>query len=276
MLASFAAALVFSVFLSRTVHAESLQLQPTAIELGFHSMYNLDFDKAHQRFAAYQQAHPEDAMGSVSQAAAYLFGEFARLGVLEAELFVDDQSFDARKKLSPDPQIKQKFQSALDQASTLAANALKKNPGDTNAQFANVLALGLRSDYAALIEKRDFAAINYTKQSRQLAEQLLKEKPDEYDAYLAVGVENYLTGIKPAPVRWLLQMGGVETDKQQGILKLKETALHGDLLAPFAKLLLAVAALRDKDTQQACGLLRDLSGEYPRNPLYARELHRCH
>ncbi len=100
----------------------------------------------------------------------------------------------------------------------------------------------------------------------RLAEQLLKEKPDEYDAYLAVGVENYLTGIKPAPVRWLLQMGGVETDKQQGILKLKETALHGDLLAPFAKLLLAVAALRDKDTEQACGLLRGLVGAISQEP----------
>ena len=40
--------------------------------------------------------------------------------------------------------------------------------------------------------------------------------------------------------------------------------------------LLAVAALRDNDTEQACGLLRGLSGQYPRNPLYVRELHRCH
>jgi hypothetical protein len=28
---------------------------------------------------------------------------------------------------------------------------------------------------------------------------LLKQKPDDYDAYLAVGVENYLSGIKPGP-----------------------------------------------------------------------------
>ena len=106
-------------------------------------------------------------------------------------------------------------------------------------------------------------------------EQLLKQKPDDYDAYLAVGVENYLAGIKPAPVRWLLQMGGVQTDKQQGIVELRMAAQHGDLLAPFAKLLLAVAALRDKDTGTACGLLTELSGRYPKNPLYTRELYRC-
>ena len=100
-----------------------------------------------------------------------------------------------------------------------------------------MLSLGLRSDYAALIEKRDLAALSYTKQGRQDADLLLKEKPDAYDAYIALGVENYLTGIKPAPVRWILQMGGMNTDKALGIAELQKTADHGVLLAPFAKLL---------------------------------------
>jgi hypothetical protein len=167
--------------------------------------------------------------------------------------------------------VKKLFDQALNQADALAAKAIAANPADTNAQFAKVLSLGLRSDYAALIEKRDLAAIRYTKQGRTLAEQLLKQKPDAYDAYLAVGVENYLSGIKPAPVRWLLQMGGVQTDKQAGLHDLELTAQHGDLLAPFAKLLLAVAALRDKNTEKACSLLGELATRYPQNSLYRKE-----
>jgi hypothetical protein len=246
------------------------------IEQGFDSMYNLDFSAAHHDFDQWVAAHPDDPMGPVCHAAAFLFTEFARLGVLESQFFTDDSHFDDRRKLSPDAQTRQAFEAALNKADDLAASALQRNSQDTNAQFARVLSLGLRSDYAALIEKRTVAAIRLTKQGRELAEALLKQKPDAYDAYLAVGVENYLTGIKPAPIRWLLSAGGVQTDKQQGVHDLELTAAHGDLLAPFARLLLAVAALRDKDNAKACSLLSGLSERYPRNPLYRNELTQNH
>jgi hypothetical protein len=259
------------------VFSETLAPQRTYIQQGFDRMYNLDFTGAHHNFDAWMKLHPDDPMGPVSHAADYLFAEFERLGILETELFIDDNTFEDRKKPVPDPNVKKLFDQALNQADALADKALAAHPDDTNAQFVKVLSLGLRSDYAALIEKRDLAAIRYTKQGRTLAEQLLKQKPDAYDAYLAVGVENYLSGIKPAPVRWLLQMGGVQTDKQAGLRDLELTAQHGDLLAPFAKLLLAVAALRDKDTGKACGLLGELATRYPQNGLYKKEeLKRCH
>ena len=238
-------------------------------------MYNLDFQRAHQQFSDWEQAHPEDPLGPVSQAAGLLFAEFARLGVLESQLFTNDDKFDARTKLEPDPAVRQQFNAALDRGDQLADAALKTQPNDTNALFAKVLATGLRSDYASLIEKRDLAALSYIKQGRILAQQLLQEKPDAYDALLAIGVENYLTGIKPAPVRWALRLGGIQTDKAQGIRELQQTAAHGDLLRPFAKLLLAVAALRDKNDAQGCSLLHELAVTYPQNSLYRTNAPQC-
>jgi hypothetical protein len=70
--------------------------------------------------------------------------------------------------------------------------------------------------------------------------------------------------------------GGVETDKTRGIHDLELTAAQGDLLAPFARLLLAVAALRDKEPAQASSLLSELSSDYPKNPLYRREINQNH
>ena len=84
-----------------------------------------------------------------------------------------------------------------------------------------------------------------------------------------------MTGIKPAPVRWMLSLGGIDPDKEQGIRELQQTAAHGDLLKPFAKLLLAVAALRDKNNAQGCGLLHELAVAYPRNPLYRNNAPEC-
>ena len=78
---------------------------------------------------------------------------------------------------------------------------------------------------------------------------------------MAVGVENYLTGIKPAPVRWMLSLGGIDPNKEQGIRELEQTAAHGDLLKPFAKLLLAVAALRDKNNSK--GVICCINSQLP-------------
>src|SRR6267143_229760 len=50
------------------------------LDSGFHSMYDLDFADAQQRFTAYQHDNPNDPMGSVAEAAGLLFSEFDRLG----------------------------------------------------------------------------------------------------------------------------------------------------------------------------------------------------
>ena len=264
--------------LSRTDALRNERLCPSrhANRARFQRHVHLDFSAAHHQFDVWEAAHPDDPMGPVCHAAALLFMEFDRLGVLESQLFTDNDRFDDRRKLSPNPQSKRQFMAALDMADALADKALRRNSQDANAEFTKILSFGLRSDYAALVEKRDLAAFRYTRQGRQFAEVLLKQKPDDYDAYLAVGVENYLSGIKPAPIRWLLSAGGVETDKAQGIHDLELAAAHGDLLAPFAQLLLAVSALRDKDQPQACSLLTGLSQRYPRNGLYRHELTQNH
>ena len=237
-------------------------------------MYNLDFSDARRQFDLWETAHPEDPMGPVCQATALLFSEFARLGILESQLFTDDERFDERRKLNPDPQVKQHFDSELEKADALADEALRHSSQDSNAEFAKLLSFGLRSDYAALIEKRDLQSLSIMKTGRTLALDLLAKDQSYYDAYLAVGVENYMLGIKPAPVRWVLSWTGARTDKSEGLRELKLTAENGHYLQPFARLLLAVAALRDKDRNKARELLSGLVREFPKNGLYQRELAR--
>jgi hypothetical protein len=244
------------------------------LERGYQNMYNLDFTAAHDAFHGYQLAYPEDPMGYVSNAAAYLFAEFDRLHVLQADLFTDDQKFEQRGKLAPDLAVKTQFESELQRGSSAASKILAQHPDDANALFAQVMADGLQGDYTALIEKRNVASLSYMKSSRLLAEKLLVIDPTCYDAYLAVGVENYILGLNAAPVRWLLHMTGSQTDKEEGLRRLRLTADKGHYLAPFARLLLAVAALRDKDRPTARVLLAGLAKEFPGNQLYVAELAR--
>jgi hypothetical protein len=247
---------------------------PPTLETGYHQMYNLQFDGAHKTFHQWERLHPDDPLAPSSDAAAYLFAEFDRLGVLQSELFTDDEKFKKSSKLTPDPAAKREFENALAKSDQLADTILARSPQDSNALFAKTLNLGLRSDYTGLIEKRYFASLSYMKSAGILGDKLLAIDPSCYDAYLATGVENYMLGLNAAPVRWLLKLYGAQADKDAGLRKLTLTAEKGHYLRPFARLLLAVAALRDKDRTQARALLGGLARDYPRNELYARELSR--
>ena len=193
------------------------------LDRGFSQMYNLQFAEAHQTFREWERLHPQDPLGPASDAAAFLFSEFDRLHILQSEFFTHDQHFVTDHKLTPDPALKRSFLAAIQSSRALAARA----PEDNNALFAAILCNGLESDYAALIEKRYRASLQQMKAGRAMAERLLAKDPAFYDAWLAVGVENYMLSIKPAPIRWLLRLGGGQTDRALGIEKLRLTAAKG-------------------------------------------------
>jgi hypothetical protein len=242
------------------------------IEDGYRAMYNLQFDDAHRIFDAWQQAHPDDPFAAVSDAAAYLFSEFDRLHILEMEFFLDDRGFDTR--LKGDPAQKAKFEQALTKGERLADAALARSPADKHALFAKAMAHGLRSDYLGLVEDRYMASLKSMKAGRIYAERLIALDPLYGDAYLAIGIENYVLSQKPMPVRWLLRAYGSETDAARGIENVRLCIEHGLYMKPFARLMLAVAAVRDKNFDHARELLYALAKEFPRNPLYSEQADR--
>ncbi len=243
------------------------------LDQGYHDMYNLEFAKAHETFAEYEGLNPSDPMGPVSDGAADLFAELNRLHVLESEFFTDDAGFVGREhRLAADPAAKRTFEQALQRSHALAPSVLARSPQDEDASLAVVLEHGLRADYLSLIEKDNWSALSEAKQARKAAQRLLEHHPTCYDAYLAIGVENYLLSLKSLPVRWLLRMGGAQADRQTGIDRLRITAEKGRYLLPFARLVLALAAIRDKDVATARRMLSWLASEFPNNSLYREEL----
>jgi hypothetical protein len=243
------------------------QALPATIEAGYRQMYSLQFGQAHQTFLGWQGIHPDDPLAAASDAAQYLFAEFDRMHILQSEFFTHDQHFVTDHKLTPDPVLKKRFDEALAASRGLAS----RKPGESTSEFAGVLCDGLESDYMALIEKRYAASFARMKLSRTRAEKLLAAHPTYYDAWVAVGLENYMLSVRPAPMRLLLRLGGGETNKALGLEKLRLAADKGHYLAPFARLLLAVAALRDHHEDQARSLLDGLCRDFPQNPLYTLE-----
>ncbi len=257
-------------------HAEDIPRASaiSPLEHGFTGLYNLDFASAQKDFEDWENEHPDDPVGPVSEAAGLLFSEFHRLGVLESQFYEDDDRFVERSKLTADPAIKERFQATIGRAENLARARLAKDARDRDGLFALTLSAGLQADYAALIEKRNLASLRFTKEASATAQQLLAVCHDCYDALLATGFSKYIIGSMSAPVRWILRMGGLPADKQGGIADLEATAERGHYLAPFARILLAIACVREKNKDRAIQLLQGLQGEFPGNPLFSREIAR--
>jgi hypothetical protein len=254
--------------------AADLVVTPASLEKGFGLLYNLDFDQAHQVFLTWEELHPQDPLGPTAEAAGLLFSEFHRLGVLESQFYTNDKSFQDRNKIDPDPAVRDRFNAALGRAQTLSTNHLVASPSDRDALFAMTLSSGLQADYAALIEKRNLPSLRYTRDANDWAAKLLAVDPECYDAHVATGFSKYIIGSMAAPVRWIMRVGGVSGDKKEGIAELQLTADHGHYLGPFARILLAIAYVRDKDTARARGVLAALRDEFPKNPLFAQEIAR--
>ena len=254
--------------------ANAVSPRPASLDAGFRMLYDLDFLCAQEEFRTWQNVHPEDPLGPAGEASAYLFGEFNRLGVLEIQLLINDSSYGSKKALSADPAVRAKFDAALQKAETIAQARLANNRDDRDALFAMALTSGLRADYQALVEKRNMASLRNANRARTWGQKLLAADQNYYDGYLASGSSKYIVGNLAAPIRWVLRVQGISGDKEDGLQELKLTAEHGRYLAPLARILLAIAYLRDNDVQQAQPLLSILEREFPHNPLFPKAIAR--
>lgn len=244
----------------------------TSLEAGYGMMYSFDFAAAGHQFRAWATEHPDNPLGPASQAANVLVSELSRLGILEAQFFVNDSSFTRTRRLAPDQAAHARFEATLDEAARLAGERLQADANDRDALFAMALVSGLRADYAGLIEQRSMAALSHTREGARWADRLLAVAPDYADARVATGISEYIVGSLFAPLRWVLRLGGYSGNKSDGLEQVRIAAERGRLLAPLARILLSIAYQREGDRAKARAIVAGLCRDFPANPLFAREL----
>lgn len=245
------------------------------LETGFRFLYEQRFPDARQTFLNWEEHHPEDPFGHAAVAASYLFEEFYRQGVLTSGFFLDDRKFLHGINGKPDPARLKGFYAALDRTRLAAHARMTTNPNDPEALFSLTLASGMQADALSILEHKQFESLKYIKEAESTAEKLLARHPDAVDAWLALGVAHYLIGCLPGPKRFVLRVDGIHGDRKLGLEELSRTASGGRYLRPFAKILLALAARREKRDELARELLHELNEEFPSSPLFAVEYARA-
>jgi hypothetical protein len=238
---------------------------------GFNLLYQQKFTEARETFNDWQSRNPEEPFGEIALAASYLFEELYRQGVLTTDFFLNEKRFLHGIEGKPDPARMNSFREGLTRARTLAKQRLKTNPKDPEALFALTLAAGMESDAEAILEKRQLDGLKRMKEANEYAKKLLAQHPDAADAYVAPGIANYIIGSLNPGYRFALWFGGIHGDKKLGMAEVAKTVENGRYLRPFAKIMLALAARREKQNALAQKLLRELSEEFPSNDTFAAE-----
>ena len=238
---------------------------------GFQSLYVQNFAEARDKFSGWETQHPDEPFGEVAVAASYLFEEFYRQDVLSSDFFLNEKRFLHGIEGKPDAARMRSFQEAIRLARKLARQRLEKDAHDPEGLFALALSAGMESDADMILKKEHVEALKRLKEANEHAKQLLVEQPEANDAYVALGAANYIIGSLSGGTRFILRFGGIHGDKKLGMEQLGKTIENGRYLKPFAKILLALAARRQKQNDLAQKLLRELSEEFPQSALYATE-----
>lgn len=242
---------------------------------GFRLLYEQKFPEARAALLGWDARHSDDPFGHVAVAASYLFEEFYVQGVLTGDFFLDDKKFLRGIDGKPDAARMAAFYSALQQARTDANSRLRANRSDPEALFALTLAAGMEADALSLLEHRQIDSLRKTANADAFAKRLLAVRPDAADAWLALGAANYTLGCLSGPKRFVLWLGGIHGDRKLGMEQLGKTSMNGRYLRPFAKIMLALAARRERQDDLAQRLLRELTEEFPTSPLFAAEYARA-
>ncbi len=261
-----------SIFL---IAAWAAWADPTVnIDRAFDRMYRFDFSGAHVVLNQQERADPAYPLTYSVRAAAHLFSELDRLGILAADFFLDDDQVTATKRLKPDPAVRAAMLQAIG-ASRLRANArLAVAPSDVCALFAHCMSSSVLTDYTVLVERKQWRGFTMARETHEHAKKLLALDPPFYDAYLTVGSVEYVIGSMPFFLRWFARFDTIQGNKQKASELLRLVAERGRYYAPFARILLAVIHLREKQPALAQAELAAFLERYPENPLVRKEFDR--
>lgn len=245
---------------------------PDYRQSGHNHFFNLEYDEAIVDYTKLIEQNPEDPQAYNHLASAQLYKELYRLGLLESSALRGDNEFLRQKRPQPDPRAKAQFEETLNRGRRVAESLLARDRKNTLALFALGTNYGLKGNYEFMVDKAWFSALRNGGKARDYCEQVRKLDPDFVDAYLVLGVHEYVVGSLPLPVKVLAAIGGMRGSKKKGEAYVTRVAREGRYSRDDSRVLLVILYRREKRPLEAARQLEELIADFPRNYVLGLEL----
>jgi tetratricopeptide (TPR) repeat protein len=234
---------------------------------GFDFIYNLEYDEAEKVLTKMVDLMPEDPAGYCYLATNLWLRELNRARELSLENFTSAGYFTKGPKRTVAPELEAKFREWVEKGIEKANALLQKNNRDARAYYFLGTAYGTLGAYDATIDRKFISALRHGNKSFDYHKKVLEIDPTFYDAYLTVGLYDYITGSLPWSVKWLAKVLGYRGNKARGLEALKLAAGKGTYNRNDAKVILAVLSVRERRLEDALNYMTDLHRLYPKNYL---------
>lgn len=239
---------------------------------GFDAVYNIDYKTARERFLQMTKIAPDHPAGYVYLANNLWLETLFQSRRLTTSVYTGG-SFYAQDK--SEDQVDQKrdreFNELIKQALAATRARLAKDSKDVEALYYNASALGIRAAYGTSVKRSFTRSIGDANDSIQLQRQVIKLDPEYIDAYLSIGLYEYVIDSLPFGWRLLARFAGLKGSKSKGIEHLELVTKRGKFAADDARVILLGIYSKENQLDRALEVISYMAKQYPRNYLFGVE-----
>jgi hypothetical protein len=237
-------------------------------QVGFAHIYNMDYVEARQLFVSLEIQYSYHPAPPLYLASILWLEEMLRRQDMDLNRFVSASYFSGRTAQTMPAEERAAFFRHLKKSETLANHILAKNRNDRDGRYFLATIYGLRSSFAITIDHSLREAFSNGNKAYSQCRQLVEEDPDYYDAYLTLGIYEYIVGSIPWYLKWMAFVIGAHGNKKEGLEHLALASEKGQYLKNEAKLVEMVLFVREHQYTEALALARFLADRFPRNFLF--------
>jgi tetratricopeptide (TPR) repeat protein len=238
-------------------------------QAGFTNILNMDYEDARRTFASLGREFPHHPAPPLYLASIIWLEEMLRRQDLSLNRFITPTYFSRKTDFVMPPHARAEFFNNLQKCQDLAKGILLRNPRDMDARYFLATSYGLRSSYAITIDHSLREAFSNGNRAYASMKKLIEENPKYYDAYLTVGLYEYIVGGIPWYLKWIAFVIGAHGSKQEGMEHLRLASEKGQYVRNEAQLVLMVLNVRERRYAEALEIARTLSSRYPRSFLFS-------
>lgn len=239
---------------------------------GFSAVYNIDYKTARERFLQMTRIAPDHPAGYVYLANNVWLETLYQSRRLTTSVYTGGSFYSQDKDEDKvDPKRDRDFNDYIRQALAAGKARLAKNPKDVEALYYNASALGIRAAYGTSVKRSFTRAIGDANESIKIQRQVIKIDPGYTDAYLSIGLYEYVIDSLPGGLKFLARLAGLKGSKQRGIEHLELVTKQGKFAADDARVVLLGIYSKENRLDRALEIISYMVKQYPRNYLFGVE-----
>jgi len=232
---------------------------------GFDLVYSLDYDDARSAFQNLYQQYPQHPGPPLYLALTLWQHELFRRQDLQLDRFVSPESFMQPTEDQMPAEDKNAFFRYIGESQASCLAILKQEPGNRDARYFLGATHGALAAFALTIDRNKREAFRQGKKAYQYHLEIVEEQPDYYDAYVTLGLYEYIVANLPWYMKWIAQIAGYRGTEERAFKYLRLAVTKSQSVSVNARNLLVVLCLREKFYEEALENAQFLHRLYPRN-----------